>query len=281
MSSATDITNVGFIGLGDQGAPIARAIAEAGFTLHAWARRPASLKALEGVPVVEEKSVADLGAACDLIGLCLSQDRDTLSIATEGGLLASMRPGAVLVNHGTGLPQEQLRLADAASPYGVEVLDAPVSGGRALAEAHQLTTMVGGPEDVVERVRPVFMAFSKTMIHLGPVGVGQWAKLFNNGLMLMNQQNIAQILDLAVSLKLPLQPLIQVLRAGSASSVALQVYGPIVNHDNVAHMRDMVVIDADILQTALTPLGDIAAPVVARARAGAEVMPKLSALIDS
>jgi 3-hydroxyisobutyrate dehydrogenase-like beta-hydroxyacid dehydrogenase len=104
MSSATtDITNVGFIGLGDQGAPIARAIAEAGFTLHAWARLPASLRALDGVPFIEEKSAADLGAACDLIGLCLSQDRDTLSVATEGGLLASMRPGAVLVNHGTGL----------------------------------------------------------------------------------------------------------------------------------------------------------------------------------
>ena len=202
------------------------------------------MKALEGVPVVEEKSVADLGAACDLIGLCLSEDRDTLSIATEGGLLASMRPGAVLVNHGTGLPQEQLRLADAASPYGVEMLDAPVSGGRALAEAHQLTTMVGGPEDVVERVRPVFMAFSKTMIHLGPVGVGQWAKLFDNGLMLMNQQNIAEILDLAVSLKLPLQPLIQVLRAGSASSVASRSTAPSSTTTTSPTYSDMVVIDA-------------------------------------
>jgi 3-hydroxyisobutyrate dehydrogenase-like beta-hydroxyacid dehydrogenase len=150
-----------------------------------------------------------------------------------------------------------------------------------VAEAHQLTTMVGGLDEVATRAKPVFDAFSKTVIHVGPVGVGQWAKLFNNGLMLMNQQSIAQILDLAASLELPLQPLVEVLRAGSASSVALQAYGPIVNHDNVAHMRDMVVIDADILQDALKPLGDIAAPVVARARAGAEVMPKLSALIDS
>jgi 3-hydroxyisobutyrate dehydrogenase-like beta-hydroxyacid dehydrogenase len=282
MSSATtDITNVGFIGLGDQGAPIARAIAEAGFTLHAWSRRPASLSALDGVPFIEERSVADLGAACDLIGLCLSQDRDTLSVSTEGGLMASMRSGAVLVNHGTGLPQEQQRLADAALPYGVAVLDAPVSGGRTVAEAHQLTTMVGGSKEVVERATPVFMAFSKTVVHLGPIGAGQWGKLFNNGLMLMNQQSIASILDLAVSLKLPLQPLVQALRAGSASSVALQAYGPVIARNNVDHMRDLVVIDVDLFRDALKPLGDIAAPIVARARAGAEGLPELSALIGS
>ena len=281
MSSATAvITDVGFIGLGDQGAPIARAIAEAGFTLHAWARRPESLNALDGVPFVEEKSVADLAVACDLVGLCLSQDRDTLSVATEGGLLASMRPGSILVNHGTGLPHEQGHLAEIAVSYRVDFLDAPVSGGRAVAEAHQLTTMVGGAHDVVQRAMPVFDAFSKTVVHVGPVGVGQWAKLLNNGLMLMNQQNISDVLDLAVSLKLPLQPLIQVMRAGSASSVALQAYGPIVNQDNVAHMREMVVIDADILQEALTPLGDSATPVVGRARAGTDALPKLSSLIS-
>lgn len=280
MSSPTAvIPDVGFIGLGDQGAPIARAIAEAGFTLHAWARRPESLSALDGVPFVEERSIADLAFACDLVGLCLSQDRDTLSVATEGGLLASMRPNSILVNHGTGLPHEQERLAEIAASYRVDVLDAPVSGGRAVAEAHQLTTMVGGDDEVVQRAMRVFEAFSKTIVHVGPIGVGQWAKLLNNGLMLMNQQNIAEVLDLATSLKLPLQPLIQVLRAGSASSTALQAYGPILNQDNIAHMREMVVIDAYILQTALASLGESAVPVVDRARAGTDALPKLSSLI--
>lgn len=116
-------------------------------------------------------------------------------------------------------------------------------------------------------------------MHVGPIGVGQWAKLLNNGLMLMNQQNIAEVLDLATSLKLPIQPLIQVLRAGSASSTALQAYGPILNQDNIAHMREMVVIDAYILQTALASLGESAVPVVDRARAGTDALPKLSSLI--
>lgn len=106
---------VGFIGLGDQGAPIAQAIADGGYPPHVWARRPESLRTLGGYPHTAHSSAAELAAASDIIGLRLSQDADNVQVAVNGTLLENMCPGAVLVNHGTGLPQNVLRSGSATS----------------------------------------------------------------------------------------------------------------------------------------------------------------------
>jgi 3-hydroxyisobutyrate dehydrogenase-like beta-hydroxyacid dehydrogenase len=75
-NAPTGALNVGFIGLGDQGGPMARAISEVGFTLHVWARRSASLDVLAGVPHVAHASVPELAGACDLVSLVLTDDKD-------------------------------------------------------------------------------------------------------------------------------------------------------------------------------------------------------------
>jgi hypothetical protein len=92
---------VGFIGFGDQGAPMARAIAEAGFQLRVWARRVQSLDALAGVPHIVHDSPAKLGAAGNIVGVCLNVDDNVRDVMTSGGLLAAIKLGSVLVN-GTG-----------------------------------------------------------------------------------------------------------------------------------------------------------------------------------
>src|ERR1700751_2944249 len=84
--------HVGFIGLGDQGAPMARAIAEAGWPLHVWARHPSSLAVLADAPHTTHDSVPDLGHACDIVGLCLTDDSDVREILEDLGLLPSLRP---------------------------------------------------------------------------------------------------------------------------------------------------------------------------------------------
>ena len=95
---STDATKpaVGFVGLGDQGLPMATAVARAGYPLHAWARRSASLDALGDTEHVGHDTTGDLGAACDVVGLCVSSDENVMRIVTGG-----LRPGAVVVNHGT------------------------------------------------------------------------------------------------------------------------------------------------------------------------------------
>ncbi|MBY8870564.1 NAD(P)-dependent oxidoreductase [Micromonospora sp. PLK6-60] len=266
---------VGWIGLGDQGAPMARAVAEAGYPLHAWARREASLAALAGVPFTSHDTVAELGAVCDIVAVCLSDDPDVREVATTGGLLASLEPGAVLVNHGTGLPAFAAELSEIASAYRVEVLDAPVSGGHAGAVEKRLTVMVGGDADVVRYVRPLFASFATTVAHLGGPGAGQTGKLLNNTLLMANQQNIAELLEVAGRLGVALPALVEAIRAGSGSSVALESLGRAITADNAEHLSRLQLIDMDIYRKAVAGLGDDVDALTERAIAGAETLPRL------
>jgi 3-hydroxyisobutyrate dehydrogenase-like beta-hydroxyacid dehydrogenase len=102
--SSDDKPAVGFIGLGDQGLPMATAIAEAGYQLNVWARRPASLEALGDAPHTAHAALPELAAASDIVALCVSTDEDVLRLAAE--LLPHLRPGSLLVNHGTGTPPQ-------------------------------------------------------------------------------------------------------------------------------------------------------------------------------
>ena len=258
---------VGFIGLGDQGLPMATAIAEAGFPLHVWARRPASLDALGGVPHHRHDTVEEPAAACDIVCLCVGTDDDVLRLADR--LLEGLRPGAVVVNHGTGLPSNAVRLAELCARGGVQVVDAPVSGGRPAAEERRLTTMVGGPSAAAEHCTPVFQAFSRPVVYLGETGTGQTAKLFNNALLMMNQAVIAEIVELAVELKLDAARLVEVLKLGSAASAALSLLNTMVRPDNVEHLSGVEALDMELFDQAMREAGIDAATTTERGLAGA------------
>jgi 6-phosphogluconate dehydrogenase (decarboxylating) len=178
---------------------MAIAIAEAGYPLHVWSRRPSSLEALGNVAHIRHDTNSDLAASCDIVALCVSTDEDVIQIVTHG-LLDGMRPGSVLVNHGTGTPSNAVRLTEICAREGVDVLDAPVSGGRPAALARTLTTMVGGPQPVAQRCEPLFSSFSQHVVYLGSQRSGQTAKLLNNALLIMNQANIADIVEPAIQL---------------------------------------------------------------------------------
>lgn len=274
MTRATGRPAVGFIGLGDQGLPMATAIAGAGFPLHAWARRSTSLDGLRGVPHVRHDTVQDMAAACDIVGLCVSTDEDVLELVT-GGLLEGLGPGSVVVNHGTGVPANAVRLTEVCAPAGVEVLDAPVSGGRPAAEERRLTTMVGGPRPVADRCEPVFASFSRHVVHLGDAGAGQTAKLFNNALLMMNQAGIAEIVDLATKLGLDPTRLVEVLKLGSASSSALTLLNTMVTLDNVEHLSSVEALDMELFDAAMRDADVDARSVTARGMAGAHGLPEL------
>lgn len=264
---------MGWIGLGDQGLPMARAIAEAGFPLHAWARRPVSLEALSGVPHVRHGDVKDLAAASDIVALCVGTDDDVLRLAEQ--LLEGLRPGSVLVNHGTGLPSAATRLTQMCAAAGVEVLDAPVSGGRPAAEEHRLTTMVGGSRLAFARCEPLFAAFSRHVVPVGAAGAGQLAKLFNNALMMMNQAAIEEIVDLATDLELDVSQLLEVLKLGSASSTVMGLLNTMITSDTVEHLSGVEVLDMELFDQAMRERGIDSAAVTARGLSGARGLPEL------
>lgn len=270
---------VGFIGLGDQGLPMARAIAEAGFPLHVWARRPASLEPLADVAHQVAGSVEELAGSCDIVALCVGTDEDVERLVAR--MLPHLRPRAVVVNHGTGLPATATRLTQRCAPRGVAVVDAPVSGGRPAAEEKRLTTMVGGPEDAAQRCRPVFEAFSAHVVHLGGSGAGQTAKLFNNALLMLNQRSIEDVVALAARMDLDLGRLVAVLRLGSASSAALSLLNTMVRPDNVEHLSKVEALDMELFDRALRDAGVDAGEVVERGLSGARGLPDLLDRLNS
>jgi 3-hydroxyisobutyrate dehydrogenase len=214
----------GFIGLGSQGGPMARRIAEAGHPLVLWARRPATLEPFADLDVEISSTPAELGARCDVVGVCVVADADVEQVVLgPDGLLAGMRPGSTLVIHATIHPDTCRRLAAAAATTSVDVLDAPVSGGGQAAAERRLLVLVGGEASVLDRSLPILSTFGDPICHMGPVGAGQTAKLVNNALFAATLGVANEALRLGASLGVDERELAQSLEHGSARSMALGV----------------------------------------------------------
>jgi 3-hydroxyisobutyrate dehydrogenase-like beta-hydroxyacid dehydrogenase len=173
---------IGFVGLGDQDAPMAEAISDAGFELHVWARRPQSFDAISTVKYLRHDSLKSLAVMVDVLSLCLRDDEDIWNLIRQHRLIEVLRSGSIVVNHGTGDPTENEHIGAFLAESGIKYLDAPVSGGRPGAVARTLTTLVGGDANDFARCREVFEAFSRKVAHMGCVGSGQLTKLLNNAM---------------------------------------------------------------------------------------------------
>lgn len=226
---------VGFIGLGSQGGPMARRIAEGGYPTTLWARRSASLEPFADTPAEIAQSPAELGAASDLVCLCVVGDTDVDELTGgEDGLLSAMTPGSVIAVHSTVHPDTCKALAKKAEYKSISVIDAPVSGGAPAAEAGRLLVMVGGDTDVVERCRPVFETYADPVVHLGELGSGQTTKLLNNLLFTANVATAASALSLASALGVTPERLTEVVSRSSGNSFALSALGGIGGLDQLA-----------------------------------------------
>ena len=276
---------VGWIGLGDQGLPMAAAIARAGHELQVWARRPEALDGLGDLPYVRHDSVGDLAAASEIIGLCVGTDADVEDLLTggekthNGGILGSAGAGVVVVNHGTGTPGNARRFAELGAAVRVAVLDAPVSGGRPAAEQERLLTMVGGSPDAAKAAQAVFDTFSSHVVHVSGAGSGQTAKLFNNALMILNQAAIADIFALTPSFEVDPLRLFEVLKLGSAGSTVLNLFTTMINTDTVDHLAGVEAEDVKLFDRALREAGADPGEVTARALTGAGRMADVLALL--
>jgi 3-hydroxyisobutyrate dehydrogenase len=215
---------IGFIGLGSQGGPMARRIVDAGYPTTLWARRPTSLEPFAGTAAKVAGSPAELGAASDLVCLCVVGDADVEEVACGGdGVLAGLKAGGVIAVHSTVHPKTCHELAKKAGAQGVSIIDAPVSGGGGAAAEGRLLVMVGGKTDIVQRCRPVFETYADPVVHLGDLGSGQTTKLLNNLLFTANLGTAAATLTLGKALGVSPERLTEVVSRGSGNSFALNV----------------------------------------------------------
>ncbi|WP_181801363.1 NAD(P)-dependent oxidoreductase [Streptomyces shenzhenensis] len=214
---------VGFIGLGSQGAPMARRIIAAGHETTLWARRPATLAPFTDSGAKTACSPAELATASDLVCLCVVDDADVEQVVTgPDGVLAGLRRGGVIAIHSTVHPDTCRRLEASARTCGVSVVDAPVSGGGRAAEQGSLVVMVGGDPQVFAYCRPVFTTYGDPVVHLGPAGSGQVAKILNNLLFTAHLGLASDVLRLGAVLGLDRAALGRTLPRGSAASFALE-----------------------------------------------------------
>jgi len=212
---------LGFIGTGRMGHPMARKLVEAGHEVRALARsqdKRAALAADGAQPVARVAEAAD-GAEAVLV--CVFTDEQVQEVCLTTGLLGAMPVGSALVIHTTGSPRTAENIADRAAPFGISVVDAPVSGGPHDIAAARLTLFAGGTPVAVEQVRPALASYADPILHVGPLGAGQRVKLINNALFAAHLGLLTSAVDLATQLGVPEPVLLDALPHGSAASRAL------------------------------------------------------------
>ncbi|MBB5685944.1 NAD(P)-dependent oxidoreductase [Sphingobium boeckii] len=243
-------TVVGFVGLGSQGGAMARRIVDAGFPLLLWARRPEALEAYADTAAETVSDLAAMGSRADHVGICVVDDAGTREVVTA--LLATMRPGSRIAIHSTVHPDTCIALAAQAQAGGVDLIDAPVSGGGQGAADGTLTVMVGGETQAVAAARPVFETFARLIAHLGGVGAGQLAKLVNNALMAANMALADAALSAGASLGLEKAALIDLVKASSGRSFGFEVRARLPDIALFGHGAKLLAKDVGLLKTLLS-----------------------------
>jgi len=178
------VRRAGFIGLGRVGEPMARRIHEARFLLTAWARRREAAQSLVASGVNRAGGIADLGTACDYVGVCVLDDAAAAEICDQ--LIPAMRPGSLLAVHATICPASCEALEARCAERGVLFCDAPVDGSPDDAAAGRLVVMCRGAPEAFDAARPVFQTFVTRIVHFGPAGAGERAKVICNSLLAAN-----------------------------------------------------------------------------------------------
>ncbi|MDD5724401.1 MAG: NAD(P)-dependent oxidoreductase [Syntrophales bacterium] len=189
---------IGFIGLGDMGAPMAERIVAAGFDLVVWNRTATKMQPLLRAGAKAAKSPAELGARADIICTCVDSlaAMETILFGPQG-IVAGTPRTTLVMDHSTlpPLAAQTLgqRLRDVA---GIGFIDVPVSGGAIGARAGTLAAMAGGEADLLERARPVIASFSNHITHMGSLGAGQATKACNQILNFGNMAALAEAVTL-------------------------------------------------------------------------------------
>lgn len=215
--------NVGFIGLGKMGQPMARNIIKGGFPLAVANRSQQAVQGLAGEGATPAGSPAQVAAQADVICLCLPVPATVEEVTLgPGGVIESIRPGSIVVDFSTIGPSTCRAVAKALAERGAGYLDAPVSGGTTGAEAGTLTVMVGGDKGQYERVLPVLQRVGKRIVYAGPVGAGAVVKLMNQLLVGINLAGAAEAMVLGVKAGVDAQLLYETIASATGNSAQLQ-----------------------------------------------------------
>ena len=219
--------NIAFIGLGNMGLPMAQNLVKAGHNVSGHDLVKASVdKLVEAGGKTEADSMAAVAKA-DIVITMLPASKHVESLYLgDKGVLASAKPGTLLIDCSTIAPEAARKVAEAAKAKGFDMLDAPVSGGTNGAAAGTLTFMVGGSSDAFEAARPYLEKMGKAIYHAGDSGSGQTVKVCNNMLLGILMIGTSEAIRLGIANGMDPKVLSEIMSKSSGRNWTLEVYNP-------------------------------------------------------
>src|SRR5262249_19958234 len=235
---------VAFLGLGIMGHAMATNLAKAGHEVAVWNRTPG--KTVEGAR--SAASPADAAQGVEVVWVCVS---DTAAVENvlfgTGGIEQSLTKGMIIADSSTISPSATRKFAERVAARGVQWVDSPMTGSKAGAEAGTLLFMVGGDEQAIERLKPLYAAMGKKIFRMGEVGKGQSTKIVMNLQIAMIYEGFAEALTLAAKLGVETDPLIHLINASMVKSGVVEYKIPFVLNRDFAANFPLRLMRKDIL----------------------------------
>ncbi len=220
------ITRIGFVGLGIMGRPMALNLIQAGYNLFVHARRAESMAPLTAAGAIACASPAEVARQVQVVFTMVADTRDVEEVILgREGILAGAHPGLVVVDMSTISAAATRRLAQRLKAQGVELVDAPVSGGESGAIQGKLSIMVGGEAHAFDRVRPLLEVLGHNIVHIGASGAGQVCKACNQVVISHTLAGVGEALLLARASGVDPAKVRAALLGGSAQSKVLELHG--------------------------------------------------------
>jgi len=246
--------NVGFIGLGIMGRPMALNLLKHGHALTVWARREGSMRPLLDVGARGAASPAEVARVSEVVFSMVPDAPDVREVMLgTHGVGSAAKAGLIAVDMSTILPAAARQIATELKALGVDFIDAPVSGGDVGAKAGTLTIMIGGVAEAVAKARPLLECMGKTIVHVGDCGAGQVAKAANQILTGVGVLAVAEMINFSRKNGVDPIKVREALMGGAAYSKILEMHGQRMLDRNFApgfkswmHQKDMNI----VLQTA-------------------------------
>ena len=257
---------VGFIGLGIMGRPMVANLIAAGFTPTVWNRSRPGVDACVALGAVAAESPRAVAEASDVLITIVTDSGDVREVLVDGpggeaerAAIGGLAAGSVVIDMSTISPSVTREIGARLAERGVQMLDAPVSGGDSGAKAGTLSIMVGGEAEVLERCRPILEAMGKTITHCGPIGAGQTVKLCNQVAIAGALLGVCEALALAQKSGVDAERMLEAISAGAAGSWQLSNLGPKIAARDFAPGFMIKLMQKD-LRLALEAGGDVRQP---------------------
>jgi len=221
------MANIGFIGLGNMGGPMASNLLKAGHSVRAFDLVDSALQAIanEGGEACDNALTAVNGVDVVISMLPASVHVENLYLGDKG-LLTAIAAGTLVIDCSTIAPASSRKVSEAAAANNIPMIDAPVSGGVGGAVGGTLTFIVGGESEAFDQAKPLLEDMGKNIFHAGAPGAGQVAKICNNMLLSVLMTGTAEALQLGVDNGMDPSVLSEIMRTSSGGNWALEVYNP-------------------------------------------------------